>query len=145
VALALLGICIFHVGDAVWESQLPAVLQTLFDQHSGQQPAAMANLKLWQSLGIGAMFGLARLNSLRLGAGLLLAALLLSSASLLWAHTRVANLDSGARRGRGLGGAPAAPAQWPADRRAADEPAQPGRQREDSTCQQQHTDPPSYG
>ena len=123
MALALLGICVFHVGDAVWESQLPAVLQTLFDQHSGQQPAAMANLKLWQSLGIGAMFGLARLNSLRLGAGLLLAALLLSSASLLWAHTRVANLDSGARRARGLGGAPAAPAQWPPDRWAADEPA----------------------
>ena len=31
---------------------------------------------------------------------LLLAALLLSSASLLWAHTRVANLDSGAPRRR---------------------------------------------
>ena len=143
VALVLLGICVFHLGDAVWESQLPAVLQTLFDQHSGQQPAAMANLKLWQSLGISAMFGLAQLNSLRLCAALLLATLLLSSASLLWAHTRVANLDSGARLG--LGGAPAASARWSADRREEMERAQVGRRREDSTSQQQHTDPPNYG
>ena len=74
MALALLGICVFHVGDAVWESQLPAVLQTLFDQHSGQQPAAMANLKLWQSLGIGAMFGLAQLNDLKVAALVLVGA-----------------------------------------------------------------------
>ena len=145
VALVLLGICVFHLGDAVWESQLPAVLQTLFDQHSGQQPAAMANLKLWQSLGISAMFGLAQLNSLRLCAGLLLATLLLSSTSLLWVHTRVANLDSGARLG--LDGAPAASTQWSTDRREEEvERAQVGRRREDSTSQQQHTDPaPNFG
>ena len=75
--------------------RVPTVLQTFFDERSGAQPAAMANLKLWQSLGIGAMFGLAQLNDLHLTALLLLVALVLSSASLLWVHTRIANLDSG--------------------------------------------------
>lgn len=100
VALLLAGMCVFHLGDAVWESQVPAVLQTIFDQASGHQPAAMANLKLWQSLGIGVMFGLAQLNDLRLCCEILLGALLLGSLALLWAHTRVANLDSGAPRRR---------------------------------------------
>ena len=76
---------------------MPAVLQTLFDAKSGQQPAAMANLKLWQSLGIGAMFGLARLNSVRMSVLVLIGALALSSTSLLWLHTRVANFDTGQR------------------------------------------------
>ena len=143
VALVLLGICVFHLGDAVWESQVPAVLQTLFDQHSGAQPAAMANLKLWQSLGISAMFGLAQFNSLQLCAGILLCTLMLSSTSLLWAHTRVANLDSGARFG--LGGAPAVSARGSADRQEEVERARLGRRREDSISQEQHTDPPSYG
>jgi len=98
VAFMLLGMAAFHLGDAVWESQVPAVLQTLFDAQSGSQPAAMANLKLWQSLGIGTMFGLAQMNNLKPCAALLLAALALSSASLLYVHTRVANLDSGKRR-----------------------------------------------
>ena len=63
--------------------EVPAVLQALFDDASGNQPAAMANLKLWQSLGIGIMFGLAQLNSLKIAAVLLLGCLLLSSAALL--------------------------------------------------------------
>ena len=100
VAFMLVAAIIFQTGDAVWESQVPAVLQTIFDQASGHQPAAMANLKLWQSLGIGVMFGLAQLNDLRLCCEILLGALLLGSLALLWAHTRVANLDSGAPRRR---------------------------------------------
>lgn len=95
VAFMLVALIVFQAGDAVWESQVPTVLQTFFDERSGVQPAAMANLKLWQSLGIGAMFGLAQLNDLHLTALLLLVALVLSSASLLWVHTRIANLDSG--------------------------------------------------
>ena len=58
----------------------------------------MANLKLWQSLGIGVMFGIAQLNSLRLSAALLLGSLVLSSAALLCMHICVADLDSGQRR-----------------------------------------------
>ena len=95
VAFMLVALVFFQAGDAVWESQVPSVLQTFFDERSGAQPAAMANLKLWQSLGIGAIFGLAQLNNLQLCAKLLLVALALSSASLLWTHTRIANLDSG--------------------------------------------------
>ena len=97
VTFVLLAIALFMAGDAVWEGQMPAVLQTLFDAKSGQQPAAMANRKLWQSLGIGAMFGLARLNSVRMSVLVLIGALALSSTSLLWLHTRVANFDSGQR------------------------------------------------
>ena len=84
-----------HLMSCPLSVQVPTVLQTFFDERSGAQPAAMANLKLWQSLGIGAMFGLAQLNDLHLTALLLLVALVLSSASLLWVHTRIANLDSG--------------------------------------------------
>jgi len=95
VAVLLLAICLFNLGDAVWESQVPAVLQTLFDAHSGKQPPAMANLKLWQSLGIGAMFGIAQANQLRVGVLVLIVSLAVSSLSLVWMHTRVASLDSG--------------------------------------------------
>lgn len=80
--------------------QVPTVLQTLFDQRSGAQPAAMANLKLWQSLGIGLMFGLAQLSNLRLSAALLLGLLVLSSAALLVAHIAIVDFDTGERRRR---------------------------------------------
>ena len=95
VAFLLGAVSLFAVGDSVWESQIPAVLQTLFDETSGQQPAAMANLKLWQSLGIGAMYALARLSDVKLCVLICLVSLLLSSASLLWLDARVARLDSG--------------------------------------------------
>lgn len=96
VALMLVAVGLFAIGDSVWESQVPAVLQTLFDEASTKQPAAMANIKLWQSLGIGAMFGLARLNDVATCVLICLVCLVLSSASLLWLDVRVADLDSGA-------------------------------------------------
>lgn len=95
LAFLILGVAVFNFGDSVWEGQVPAVLQTLFDEASGHQPAAMANLKLWQSLGIGAMFGIAQLNSVEQGVWILVCTLALSAASLLWLHTRVANFDTG--------------------------------------------------
>ena len=101
VIFMLVMICAFNLGDAVWESQVPAVLQALFDEASGNQPAAMANLKLWQSLGIGIMFGLAQLNSLKIAAVLLLGCLLLSSAALLAGHVWVASFDTGKKRRAG--------------------------------------------
>ena len=55
----------------------------------------MANLKLWQSLGISGMFALAQLNSIRVSVVVLIASLALSSIALLWVHLRVANFDSG--------------------------------------------------
>ena len=99
VMFMIIGVGLFAIGDSVWESQVPAVLQTLFDEASGHQTAAMANIKLWQSFGIGAMFGLARLSDLRLSVLICLVCLLLSVISLLWLHARVACLDSGALRG----------------------------------------------
>ena len=93
----LLLVVVFNIGDAVWESQVPAVLQTLFDERSGSQSAAMANLKLWQSLGIGIMFGLAQLNNLKLCVIILLAGLAVSSTTLLACHTRIASFDTGKR------------------------------------------------
>lgn len=47
-------LCIAAVGDAVYESQLPAVLQAMFRDE--RMAAAMANLKLWQSLGFATQF-----------------------------------------------------------------------------------------
>ena len=61
----------------------------------------MANLKLWQSLGIGLMFALAQMNDMKLSVLILMVALVLSSAALLGAHACVANLDSGRRHRSG--------------------------------------------
>lgn len=101
VAILFIGAALFAIGDSVWEGQVPAVLQTLFDGKSGNQPAAMANLKLWQSLGIAIMFGLGYLDDVRLCCIILLASLGASSLALLNAHTRVASFDSGNRIGAG--------------------------------------------
>ena len=93
-----LGAILFAVADSVWEGQIPAVLQTLFDAASGSQPSAMANLKLWQSLGVAIVFGLAYMDSLPITGIILIACLLLSTAALMYAHYRVANLDTGELR-----------------------------------------------
>ena len=58
----------------------------------------MANLKFWQSLGIGIMFGLANFDDLQLGALVCMGALALSCASLAYMHLRIASLDTGRRR-----------------------------------------------
>ena len=52
------GVFLFAVGDAVWESQLPAYLQILFAHSDKDLNAAMANLKMWQSLGFAVQFAL---------------------------------------------------------------------------------------
>lgn len=98
VSFLFVATILFAVGDGVWTGQLPGVLQTYFNAASGQQPSAMANLKLWQSLGIAAVFGIAQLNDVKLTALICAGALALSSVGLLYAHKRVASLDSGRRR-----------------------------------------------
>ena len=40
------GSVVFAIGDAVWESQVPAILQSIFD--GPDVDASLANLKLWQ-------------------------------------------------------------------------------------------------
>jgi len=45
-----LGAILFAIGDSIWESQPPAMLQNYFrdDVHGN---AAMSNIKMWSSLG----------------------------------------------------------------------------------------------
>ena len=93
LALALGAVALFALGDSVWESQIPAVLQTFFPVKSGQNGPAMANLKLWQSLGIAIMFGLATIDSISIVAVVLLVMQVISSICLLYVHKRVANMD----------------------------------------------------
>lgn len=52
-----LGACLFAIGDAVWESQVPAILQGYF-QENRDLNCAMANMKMWQSLGFAAQFAI---------------------------------------------------------------------------------------
>eukprot|EP00997_Jenningsia_sp_PLL12_P007846 NODE_4533_length_651_cov_68.061462_g3879_i0.p1 GENE.NODE_4533_length_651_cov_68.061462_g3879_i0~~NODE_4533_length_651_cov_68.061462_g3879_i0.p1 ORF type:complete len:193 (-),score=42.55 NODE_4533_length_651_cov_68.061462_g3879_i0:73-630(-) len=46
---------VLGIGDAVWFSQVPAILQCLFPD-GNDLSAAMSNLKLWQSLGFAVQF-----------------------------------------------------------------------------------------
>lgn len=54
--MVFLGAVVFAIGDAVFESQLPAVLQSYFSYSDVASNAAMSNLKMWQSLGFTAQF-----------------------------------------------------------------------------------------
>lgn len=55
--MILLMITLLAAGDAVWESQPPAVLQSFYGLDK-ERNAAMANLKMWQSLGNVIQFGI---------------------------------------------------------------------------------------
>lgn len=48
--MIVLTISLLALGDSVWESQPPAILQTFYGLDRDRN-AAMANLKMWQSLG----------------------------------------------------------------------------------------------
>ena len=102
VFILFLGAFVFAIGDSVWEGQIPAVLQTLHDSASGRQESAMANLKLWQSLGISIFYGLSYVTQdIKLEAFILLITLAVSSLFLLIAHFKVANFDTGKKIGEG--------------------------------------------
>ena len=85
------------IGDAVWETQLPAVLQTIFTE-DGDKAAAMANLKMWQSLGVSVLFAMSFGSSLALQSTAQLALLVVAAGLICVAHRRVVDLDTG--RGR---------------------------------------------
>ena len=55
--MIVLTISLLALGDSVWESQPPAILQTFYGLDRDRN-AAMANLKMWQSLGNCIQFGL---------------------------------------------------------------------------------------
>ena len=78
---------------------MPAILQTLFDSKSGKQESAMANLKLFQSLGITITFVIAaNMDDIKKESLILLCTLVVSSLALVLAHFKVANLDTGKLR-----------------------------------------------
>ena len=100
VFMIFLGAAVLRWETRSGEGQVPAVLQTLHDSKSGRQEPAMANLKMWQSLGVAIQFTI----NIYLGthiateAIVLLVCLGLSSLCLLVTHYRVANLDTGKLR-----------------------------------------------
>eukprot|EP00811_Abedinium_folium_P031186 NODE_5054_length_1814_cov_6.389449.p1 GENE.NODE_5054_length_1814_cov_6.389449~~NODE_5054_length_1814_cov_6.389449.p1 ORF type:complete len:508 (-),score=136.75 NODE_5054_length_1814_cov_6.389449:166-1689(-) len=61
-------VALFAIGDAVWESQVPSFLQDYFGGREADVNGAIANMKLWQSLGFAFEFALS-LNGMPLGAG----------------------------------------------------------------------------
>ena len=86
------------IGDSVWETQLPSVLQTIFtDDHD--KAAAMANLKMWQSLGVSTLFAMSFGCSLELQSIVQLALLVVAASLIFYEHLHVVDLDSGERRG----------------------------------------------
>lgn len=90
---------VFAIGDAVWESQLPAVLQSSsYFGRERDREAAMSNLKMWQSLGfaIQFVFGFV-IDDLRVKIVILLALMVVSAAALAYIHTRIVSLDSQGR------------------------------------------------
>jgi len=72
---------VFATGDAFWESGPPATLQNCF-MGSTQAVPAMANLKLWQSLGFAVQFLLGTFVGPTVRVGILIAMTCLSMASL---------------------------------------------------------------
>jgi len=57
IVLLFFGAVCFAAGDCVYESQVPAVFQTLYATDPNST-AAYANYKMWQSLGFALQFGL---------------------------------------------------------------------------------------
>ena len=47
---------LFAIGDAVWETQLPSVLQTIFKDDSSKVTQSISNLKMFQSIGVTLLF-----------------------------------------------------------------------------------------
>ena len=55
LVLCIIAVVIIAAGDSVWESQPPAILQSYYGKDQDRN-AAMANFKMWQSLGFCAQF-----------------------------------------------------------------------------------------
>lgn len=94
--LALTMVVVLSAGDAVWESQPPAILQSFYGKDS-ERNAAMANYKMWQSLGWCAQFVLGVIfnkdSDLTMKAIILLSLLVVGYIFLVILDKRVAKLD----------------------------------------------------
>ena len=93
----------FAIGDAVWETQLPAVLQTIFETDE-EKSSALANLKMFQSIGVSLIFAFAYLNDIQLMSMILLVLLGFGQLCAYYTHRSVINLDTGNRRNQSTEG-----------------------------------------
>ena len=64
---------IFVLSDSIWESRITAVHTYFSPVTWGGNISAIANIKLWRSLGIGIMFGVAANDAIPIVAVVLLA------------------------------------------------------------------------
>lgn len=98
MALLFFGSFLFAIGDAVFETQIPGILQTVFQDSDSNKAAAMANLKLWQSLGVTFAFALSYTEAMGIMCSVFLSLLAIGSSIVYYAHYRVVNMDTGEKR-----------------------------------------------
>lgn len=88
--------CLFGIGDAVWESQIPAILQSIYDDDVDIN-AAVSNYKMWQSLGFTCQFVigifLKNANQFWIKSLILVVLQFVSAIFLFYLHYKVASLD----------------------------------------------------
>jgi len=90
-----LGAFLFGAGDAVFESQVPALLQSFFQEDSNKLGASMANLKMWQSIGFTIQFvlGFVLSSYFQIKVIILLVELGVAVLALWYMHSRVQSMD----------------------------------------------------
>jgi hypothetical protein len=97
---------LFAIGDAVWETQLPSVLQTIFKDDSSKVTQSISNLKMFQSIGVTLLFAFSYISDdIQLISMVLLIALGWGTLCMYYVHARVVNLDTGLSRSSGAGSA----------------------------------------
>jgi hypothetical protein len=91
----MLGASLFALGDAIWESFPPGIIQAFYKEDDDKLKAASANYKLWQSMGFAIQFvlGVVLADYFHLKVVILLVFLVLCFISLLVLHFRVSNLN----------------------------------------------------
>ncbi len=95
--LHLMGLsAAFAMGDAIWESFPPGIIQVFYKDDDDKLKSASANYKLWQSMGFAIQFvlGVVLSDYFHAKIWILLVCLGLCSVSLIVLHTRVSNLNS---------------------------------------------------
>ncbi len=92
---AFVGAIFFAIGDSVWHAQLPAILQTFYTESRQKTSAAMANLKLFQSMGNALQFviGLLLQSQINLKMYILAIVLTFGFCGVMYLHTTHTSID----------------------------------------------------
>lgn len=88
---------LFGIGDSVWMSQIPAILQSpAYLPTDNDRDTAMSNLKLWQGLGRATQFLIGVHVDMRYSVevSIVFGALILSAACMLYSSRNVRSIDS---------------------------------------------------